>query len=209
MYNTFMANKQFEPSNFFDLSGFAHADLFDGRQHVWEVLPKLKTYIAAQLGGEKSIVGEDTVVEEGAFIKGPAIVGKNCYIGHGAYIREHVIIGDNVHIGHGVEVKNSIIIGNTAVAHLNYIGDSIVGSNINIGGGAKTANFRLDGQTIRIKIGEEYVDTGLEKFGAVIGDSSKIGVNAVLNPGTILGKDVSVYPLVSVFGVHRDGEVIK
>lgn len=204
-----MAKIQFSPEDFFDLSSFVHAKIFEGVEHVWEVLPKLKSYLVDELHGEKTIIGEGTIVEEGAFVKGPAIIGRNCNISHGAYIRENVIIGDNVTIGHAVEVKNTIIVGNTAVAHLSYIGDSVVGSDINIGGGAKTANFRLDGKGIRVRFGKESIDTGLEKFGAVIGDGSKIGVNSVLNPGTILGRNVWVYPLVSVFGVHQDGEIIK
>lgn len=199
-----MDKSEFAASRFFDLSGFEHGKIFEGVETVWEVLPKIAVYING-----KNLVGEGTIIEEGTFIKGPAIIGKNCFIAHGAYIRENVIIGDNVHIGHGVEMKNSIIIGNTAVAHLNYIGDSIIGSNINVGGGAKTANFRLDGKRVRVKVGKEYIDTGLAKLGAIIGDGSKIGLNAVLNPGTILGKGCMVYPLVSVFGVHEGGEILK
>lgn len=194
----------FSKELFFDLSNFAHSQIFDGIEHVWEVLPRLAAYVK-----DKPAIGEGTIIEEGAFVKGPAIIGKNCVITHGAYIRENVIIGDNVHIGHSVEVKNSIVIGNSAIAHLNYIGDSIIGSNVNVGGGAKTANFRLDGKTVQVKDGEQTMDTNLLKFGAVVGDGSKIGVNAVLNPGTILGKNVFLYPLVSAFGVHKEGEVVK
>ena len=201
--------KGFAPGDFFNLAGFEHTKIFEGVEAVWEVLPKLAPYISAQTGGEKVIIGDGTVVEEGAFIKGPAIIGKNCFIAHGAYIRENVILGDNVHIGHSVEVKNSIVLGNTAIAHLNYVGDSIVGNNVNIGGGAKTANFRLDGETISVKRGEERIETGLLKLGAIIGDNAKIGVNTVLNPGTVLGKGCMVYPLVSVFGVYEDGQIIK
>lgn len=203
-----MAENSFKVERFFDISAFSHASIFTDVTYVWEVLPKIEAYVKGLLGGQKIKTGDGTVVEEGAYVKGPAIIGKNCSISHGAYIRENVIIGDNVHIGHGVEVKNSIVMSNTAVAHLNYIGDSIVGSNVNIGGGAKTANFRLDGQTIRIKIEGKSIDTGLAKLGAIIGDGSKIGVNAVLNPGTVLGKNCHVYPLTSVTGVHSDGERI-
>lgn len=205
-----MAENSFATEHFFDLSGFSQASIFANLQYVWGVLPKLAEYVKGQLPkGKNVVIGEGTIVEEGAFVKGPAIIGRNCSIAHGAYIRENVILGNNVHIGHGVEVKKSIIVGKSAIAHLNYIGDSIVGSNINIGGGAKTANFRLDGKNVQIKIGTDTIDTGLIKFGAVIGDESRIGVNAVLNPGTILGKGCFVYPLVSVIGVYKDGEVVK
>jgi len=161
------------------------------------------------VGDEKVVIGEGTVIEEGALIKGPAIIGKNCVIGHGAYIRENVIIADNVTIGHASELKNSIVLPHTAVAHFNYIGDSVVGSHVNIGAGAKTANFRLDGKHVRVKVDEDAVDTGLAKFGAIIGDNCKIGINSVLNPGTMLGKGCLVYPLVSVIGAYGKDAIIR
>ncbi len=154
-------------------------------------------------------VGEGTTIQEGAVIIGPAIIGKNCVIGHCSLIRENCILGDNVHIGHAVEIKNSVFLNSAIAAHLNYIGDSLIGKNANISGGAILANFRLDKKTIAIRNGIEKIDTGLQKFGSIVGDGSSIGVNTVLNPGTILGKKTVVYPLTSVTGVHQDGEVIK
>lgn len=205
-----MDKARFSPNIFFNPKNTNFTEIFDRVEFVWEVLPRLGGFIKARNKGRKVVIGKGTLIEEGARVLGPAIIGRNCTISHGAYIRENVIIGDNVKIGHGVEVKNSIIMGNTAIAHLNYIGDSIVGSNVNIGGGVKTANFRLDGKTIRVKVAtHDYIDTGLVKLGAIIGDGSKIGVNAVLNPGTILGRNCLVYPLTSVVGVHKDEEVIK
>jgi bifunctional UDP-N-acetylglucosamine pyrophosphorylase / glucosamine-1-phosphate N-acetyltransferase len=212
-------NNIFTPESFFDLSHCSFSDLFAGKQYVWDVLKILPDYIEEQFSSGKLIanykdsknifVGEGTIIEEGAFIKGPAIIGKNCFIGHAAYLRPNCILENNVSIGHGSEVKNSILFSESAVAHLNYIGDSIVGHDVNIGGGAKTANFRLDGKTIPVKNDAEKIDTGLTKFGAILGDRTKIGVNAVLNPGTVLGKEVHVYPLQLVFGTHSDGTVIK
>lgn len=204
-----MDKANFQAKKFFDLSKSRFADVFRSVDNVWEVLPSLGEYIEEKNKGKKIVIGRNTVVEEGALIKGPAVIGKNCLIAHGAYIRENVILGDNVHIGHGVELKNSIVLANTAIAHLNYVGDSVIGSNVNMGGGAKTANFRLDGKTIRVKTNNEIVDTGLVKFGAIVGDNSKIGVNAVLNPGTILGKNCAVFPLTSVVGTYRDSQIIK
>lgn len=200
-------NNTFSPSVFFDLSGFEHKSIFEVEK-VWEVLPKISEFIKEH-SSQNVTLGEGTVVEEGAFIKGPAIIGKNCFIAHNAYIRENVIIGDNVKIGHSVEVKNSIILNNTNVAHFNYLGDSILGNDINFAGGAITANFRLDGATIKIKHNGEEIETGLPKIGAIIGDSSKIGVSSVLNPGTILSKNTKIFPLTSVIGVHLNEETIK
>lgn len=196
----------FSPSVFFDLSNFKYSELFETK-NVWEVIPKILDFIKNN-SDQPVILGQGTQVEEGALIKGPAIIGNSCFIAHGAYIREGAIIGDNVKIGHSVEVKNSIILNNTSVAHLNYVGDSIIGGDVNIGGGVVTANFRLDGQTVKIKYQDGEVETNLKKFGAIVGDGSKIGVNSVLNPGTILSKNSKVFPLTSVFGVHNE-EIIK
>lgn len=202
----------FNPSRFFDSSSFPFKDLFEGVESVWEVLSNIEGYIQEELKAKdkKDIyIGEGSVIQGGALIQGPVIIGRNCFIGHGALLRQGCILGDNVHIGHAVEVKHSILLNHATIAHLNYVGDSIVGKNVNVSGGTMLANFRLDKKPIVIKIGDQRVETGLSKLGAIIGDNSNIGVNAVLNPGTILGKNTVVYPLVSVTGVHKDGEVIK
>lgn len=204
-----MNKADFKPDVFFDLKSVTFASIFSGVEFVWEVLAEIEDFVAAQVGSKKVIIGEGTIVEEGAFIKGPALIGRNCTIAHGAYIRENVILGDNVRIGHSTEVKNSIFMNRATAAHLSYIGDSIVGNKAGFGGGSKTANVRFDGKTVRIKVGDNYVDTGLIKFGAIVGDSCQIGANAALNPGTILGKNCLVYPLTSVVGVKSEGTTIK
>ncbi len=197
----------FNPSLFFDLSSFKHKSIFEV-ENVWEVLSNISNFIKNN-SSQNVTLGEGTVVEEGALIKGPAIIGKNCFIAHGAYIRENVILGDNVHIGHSVELKNSVVLDNTHIAHFNYVGDSIIGNDVNFSAGAITANFRLDGAKIRVKHEGEEIETGLTKLGAIIGDLSRIGVNSVLNPGTILSKKTKVFPLTNVFGVHLNEETIK
>lgn len=181
-----MRNSKFKPSEFFNLDAFQWKNIFEGVEIVWEIIPKIEK-----------------------FTKGKLIKGKNCKIAKSAFIRGGVILGDNVIVGHAVELKNCIIMNNTNIAHLNYIGDSIVGEYVNIGGGAMLANFRLDAKPVHIKHKENKISTNLEKFGAVIGDNTKIGVNAVLNPGTILGKNCQVYPLTSVIGYHPDDSTIK
>lgn len=204
--------QNFLPNNFFDLSGFPYPQIFEGVESVWEVLPKLAPFIKSQTASEQKniFIGEGTIIEEGALIKGPALIGRNCFIGHGAYLRENCLLGDNVRIGHGAEVKNSLVLSGSTIAHLNYVGDSIIGNNVNFGGGAIVANFRLDGQSVKIKVKDGVaIDTGLLKLGAVVGDNGKVGVNAVLNPGTILGKNCLVYPLTSVVGNFETGAIIK
>lgn len=213
-----MKNNQFKTDIFFDIREFEYKELFDGVEYVWDALTKINSFIKDQSKGEhkssyKNIadvfVGKGAVIEDTAVIKGPCIVGENSYIGPAAFIRENCLIGNNVHIGHGVEVKSSIILNEAHIAHLNYVGDSIIGNKVNIGAGAILANFRFDGKTIMIRFNEESIDTRLSKFGAIVGDGCKIGVNSVLNPGTILGKNSIVYPLVSVKGVFGEGAIIK
>lgn len=209
----------FQKEKFFDLSTFEYKDVFNDVDLIWEALPKIKEYIEMQFKSNMLIanyidkkdvfVGEGTVIQEGAFIQGPAIIGKYCIIGHGSFIRANCIIGNNVQIGHAAEVKGSIFLNDSKAAHLNYVGDSIIGNKVNISGGAILANYRLDKKAIMVIDGENKIETSLEKFSSIIGDRSNIGVNAVLNPGTILGKNTIVYPLISVKGVHKDNEIIK
>jgi len=195
-------------TDLFDYKNFFHKEIFEKCIYPWEIIAQLDSYIEKALGDRNMALGEGSRIDESAKIEGKLIMGKNSTIADNVLIRGNCIIGDNVHIGHGVELKHSIVMNNTAIAHLNYVGDSIIGSNVNIGGGAIIANWRFDKKNIKIKL-EEEVDTGLEKFGACVGDLSSLGVNSVLNPGTIIGKKSLVYPLVSVFGVHAKESVLK
>lgn len=213
-----MDKNNFLKNIFFDTSEFSFPNIFSENSNVWEAIPKIGEFIRELF--EKGIVkenykekyvfiGEGTRVEEGVCIQGPCIIGKNSVIGHGAFLRENCLIGDTVTIGHGVEVKNSILLNYSHAAHLNYIGDSIIGNCVNIAAGAILTNFRLDQKPVQIKTGESIIETNLTKLGAIIGDYSSVGANAVLNPGTILGKHVVVYPLTSVKGVHAKDSVIR
>lgn len=203
----------------FDISSFPFKDLFAHSTYPWEALPKIEQYITSLFKEKKLVgnyqeredvfIGEGTVIQPGVEIVGPAIIGSNCLIGHASLLRNGCIIGDNVHIGHAVEIKHSVLLNGSAAAHLNYIGDSVIGNNVNLSGGSILANFRLDKQPVMIKTGDERIETGLQKCGAMIGDGANIGVNAVLNPGTVLGKDCIVYPLQLVTGVYEKTTIIK
>lgn len=205
----------FQPVHFFDLSEFQHKMLFDDVFSVWEVLSKIHPYlngyslgkieteipIGAYLVNREMIsVGEGTIVEPGAYIRGPCIIGKNCVIRHGAYIRGDLITGNSCVIGHDTEIKNSILLNGVHAAHFAYIGDSILGNQCNLGAGTKCANLKLDNSTIRIHYEGENITTGLRKMGAIIGDQTQIGCNAVINPGTICGKFVQWYPCTNYGG---------
>lgn len=213
-----MSNKDLTNTNLFEIPS-CFEELFSNLA-PWEsvslIIPFIqkafadKTYVANYKNRSDVFVGEGTKIHHSVDIIGPAIIGKNCTIDHAAFIREGSIIGNNVHIGHAVEVKHSIILNNTMIAHLNYIGDSLIGSNVNISGGAILANLRLDKKNISIKTQDGHViDTSLQKFGAAVGDNTIIGVNSVINPGTVLGKNTVVFPLKSVAGAYEDNAVIK
>lgn len=179
--------KKFNPSDYFNLKNFQFADIFNNVANMWDAIQNISKYTGDKL-----------------------VQGKNCQVAKTALIRKGVILGENVKIGHCVEIKNCIIMNNTNIAHLNYVGDSIIGNNVNIGGGACIANLRLDERPVEILDADGLkISTELRKFGAIVGDGCKVGANSVLNPGTILEKNCYVYPLTSVVGYHSAGSVIK
>ena len=185
----------FPPAEFLDLTQTEHAALFEGVTNAWEVLPRLKDYLATHLKpenrgrvigtptiGAQIFIGEGTVIEPGAYIKGPAWIGAGCEIRHGAYIRENVIVGAGSVIGNSSEIKNSILFAKCQVPHFNYVGDSVLGARVHLAAGVIVSNLKLNGTTIDVRAGGEVVSTGLRKFGALIGDETEVGCQAVLNP---------------------------
>ncbi len=211
-------NNQFHFSNFFEDLGIFR-QLFEESTYPWEALKSIDDFIknfkdtpffsGFEEISENTYIGKNVEIDSDAKIVGGAIICDNSTIGHSAYLRGGVLIGSGVRVGHATEVKHSIILSGSKLAHLNYIGDSIIGSNVNLSGSATLANWRFDKKEIEIRDGETRISTGMQKFGSVIGDDCFIGVNAVLNPGTILGTKTLVYPLVPVRGVHLSGETIK
>ena len=212
----------FKPADLFDLSQTEHAALFDGCEYAWEALKKIEAYLTANLRpalrnrcqgvpyiGEKVFIGEGTMVEDGVMIKGPAIIGRNCEIRHNAYIRDQVIIGDNCVIGNSCEVKNSILFNHAVAPHFNYIGDSILGFKAHLGAGVKISNFKLVAGNIKVEIEGKPFDTGLRKFGALLGDSADVGCNAVLNPGSIIGRGSVIYPNTNWRGILPANMIVK
>ncbi len=194
-------------SDFFDLQGQNHEALFAGVNQAWEVLPKIGSYlqkhlkygskaklIGAPVIGENVFLGEGTIVEPGVYIRGPAWIGKNCEIRHGAYIRENVIAGDGCVLGNSCEFKNCVLLSGAHVSHFSYVGDSVVGRDVNLGAGVILSNYRLDGQTIRVRVSGQLVETSLRKFGAMVGDRASIGCNAVVNPGSLVAKEARILP---------------
>ncbi len=157
---------------------------------------------------DKVWVHKSVKLSDTAYIKGPCIIGKDTEIRHSAFIRGSVLIGENCVIGNSTEVKNSILFDGVAVPHFNYIGDSILGYKVHFGAGSITSNVKSDKTLITVK-GVSSIKTNLRKFGALVGDKTEIGCNAVLNPGTVIGKNCTVYPLSSVRGVIPDSYIYK
>ena len=212
----------FRPADLFDLSQTGHAALFDGCEHAWDALKKLKAYVEATVRpalrnkcvghafiGENVFIGEGTVVEDGVMIKGPAIIGRNCQIRHNAYFREHVIVGDNCVVGNSCELKGAILFNNSQVPHFNYVGDSIIGHKTHLGAGVILSNVKSLKSTVAIQHDGKTLDTGLRKFGALVGDGVEIGCNTVLNPGSIIGRKSVIYPGVNWRGVLPADSIAK
>lgn len=197
----------FAPDQFLDLTQTDHRKLFEGLTNAWEALNQLPSYlqfrlkpaIHAKLIGKPFIsqavfIGQGTVVEQGAMIKGPAWIGENCEIRAGCYIRENVVVGNGAVLGNSCEFKSCIIFNGAQVPHFNYVGDSILGYKAHLGAGVILSNVRLDRREISVIAQGESVPTGRKKFGAVVGDRAEIGCNAVLSPGSVIGRDSIIYP---------------
>jgi len=148
---------------------------------------------SATLGGPV-VVESDAHVEPGVVIEGAALVRAGAHVGPNAYVRGQTLLGENVEVGHSVEVKNSVIMSGTSVPHLSYVGDSVLGRGVNLGAGTTVANLRHDGQPVRMTVKGERVSTGRRKFGVVVGDGAKTGIDTSLNAGVVLGTDTHTDP---------------
>jgi NDP-sugar pyrophosphorylase family protein len=212
----------FKPSDLFDLSQTDHAALFDGCDYAWDALKKLTEYVAASVRpalrnrcdgvawiGERVFIGEGTVVEDGVMIKGPAIIGCNCEIRHNAYLRENVIVGNDCVVGNSCELKHALLFNRCHVPHFNYVGDSILGFKAHLGAGVVLSNVKLLPGNVTVEIDGKRLDTGLRKFGALLGDGVEIGCNAALNPGSIIGRNAVVYPCTNWRGVLAASAIAK
>jgi NDP-sugar pyrophosphorylase family protein len=213
----------FRAEDYLNLENFEHADAFDGVEHVWDTLKTLEKYIQWRLKpknlgkkignpfvGDNVFIGEGTTIEHGACVKGPAIIGKNCEIRHGAYIRGNVLAGDGVTFGNSCEFKNCILLNGATVPHFSYVGDSVLGERAHIGAGTILSNLKAIAGNVTVHAEDgKILDTGLRKFGAIIGDFAEIGCNCVLNPGSLIGRNTILYPNLSWRGVCPADSVVK
>ena len=203
----------------YDLNETIAKDVFDGCTYPWEVLPKIKDFII-ELGNslnpeeynkidENVWISKSAKIAPTAYIAGPAIIGKDTEIRHCAFIRGNAIVGNNCVVGNSTELKNVILFNNVQVPHYNYVGDSILGYHSHMGAGSITSNVKSDKKLVIIKNGEENIETGLKKFGAMIGDNVEIGCGSVLNPGSIVGRNSNIYPLSCVRGIIPSNSIYK
>ena len=230
-----MNDHNLRPTSLFDLSHPTTAAFFDDCAYVWEALAHLEEHVArltaagrridgtvmdgAWLGDAPIVIEAGAVVEPGAYVVGPAYIGAGATVRHGAYVRENVIMLAGSTLGHASEAKNALFLPGAAAPHFAYVGDSILGHHVNLGAGTKLSNLGIlsakdaatgKRPTIRLVIdGVEY-DTGLTKFGAILGDEAQTGCNAVLNPGSIIGPRTLVYANTSLRkGYHPADSIIK
>jgi len=212
----------FKPERFLDLTQTEHVPLFEGCENVWDALKQISIYLKFRLqpAVQASIVGkpfisnqvflgEGSIVEPGAYIVGPAWIGRNTVVRHGAYVRENVIVGDDCVLGNSCEFKNCLLFNGAQVPHFSYVGDSILGHKAHLGAGSILSNLRLDKAEIQVRHDGKKTATGLRKFGAVIGDEAEVGCNAVINPGSLLGRKSVVFPGVVWQGVLPAGETAR
>lgn len=206
-------------SNLYNLDETIAKDLFTGATYPWEVLPKISAFIL-QLGSTLSAeeyekVGEDVWIAKSAtvaptaYIHGPAIIGKNAEVRHCAFIRGNAIVGEGAVVGNSTELKNVVLFNKVQVPHYNYVGDSILGYKAHMGAGSITSNVKSDKKLVVVKDGQERIETGLKKFGAMLGDEVEVGCGSVLNPGTVVGPHSNIYPLSSVREVVPANSIYK
>ena len=201
-------------------------DIFEGVTYPWEVLPKISAFIV-ELGntldeeeyerrGENVWVAKSAKVAPTAFINGPAIIGKDVEVRHCAFIRGNAIVGEGAVVGNSTELKNVILFNKVQVPHYNYVGDSILGFKSHMGAGSITSNVKSDKKLVVVKTPDGNIETGMKKFGAMLGDEVEVGCGSVLNPGTVIGSHSNIYPLSSVRGYvpgnsiyKKQGEVVE
>ncbi len=213
-----MTKNDVKTTSLLDLSHSAAGKYLSAYEYPYEALPDIKKII---LDLQKELGDDFTEVSEGVFIHKTAKVAPTAYIGaptiicagaeirHCAYIRGSALVGENSVVGNSTEVKNAIIFDNVQVPHFNYVGDSILGYKSHMGAGSVTSNVKSDKTNVVLRLNGERIETGLRKFGAILGDFVEVGCNSTLNPGTIIGRHTNVYPNSSVRGVIPAEHIYK
>ncbi len=193
------------------------ASLFSECEYPWQIIPKIRECILNLLREKISgfsefsdgiLVGKNVIIHESATLIAPLIIGSGTEIRPGAFLRGNVIMGEKCVIGNSSEVKNSILLDRVQLPHYNYVGDSVLGNKCHTGAGAICSNLKSDGKNVVIHADKEY-PTGQRKVGAFLGDGVEIGCGSVANPGTVVGKNTSVYPMTALRGVYPSRSIVK
>lgn len=211
--------EQLKISNLYNLDETIAAPLFEQAVYPWEVLVKISDFIL-KLGStldsniyeqydEDIWIAKSADVFDSAYLHGPLIIDENAQVRQCAFIRGSAIVGKNAVVGNSTELKNSILFNFVQCPHYNYIGDSILGFKSHTGAGVITSNLKSDKSLVTVAIDGKRIETGIKKFGAMIGDNVEVGCNSVLNPGTVIGKNTSVYPLSPVRGYVPENSIYK
>lgn len=211
--------EQLQIQNLYDLTQTIAAPLFEGATYPWELLPKISAFII-ELGnrlpedkyekrGENVWIAKSATFFPTAYINGPCIIDEEAEVRHCAFIRGNAIVGKGAVVGNSTELKNVILFNKVQVPHYNYVGDSVLGFKSHMGAGSITSNVKSDKTLVVVKNGEEKIETGLKKMGAMLGDHVEVGCNSVLNPGTVIGRNSNVYPTSCVRGVIPAGHIFK
>lgn len=206
-------------SDLYTLEETIAAKLFEGKTYPWEVLPEIGGFIK-ELGntldlteydraGEDVWIAKSAEVAPTASITGPAIIGKNAQVRQCAFIRGNAIVGEGAVVGNSTELKNVVLFNKVQVPHYNYVGVSILGYKAHMGAGSITSNVKSDKKLVVVKGKDVKIETGLKKFGAMLGDEVEVGCNSVLNPGSVIGPGTNIYPLSSVRGVVPANSIFK
>ena len=206
-------------NDLFDLNETIAKDLFEGKTYPWEVLPEIGQFII-KLGETLSAdefnhpsdnvwIHKSVTIAKTATINGPLIIDEGTEVRPGAFIRGNAIVGKNCVVGNSTELKNVVLFNTVQVPHYNYVGDSILGTHSHMGAGSITSNVKSDKTLVVVKSSDEQIETGLKKFGAMLGDYVEVGCNSVLNPGTVIGRECNIYPLSSVRGVIPKKSIFK
>ena len=211
--------RELEVTSLYTLEETLAAPLLSAVTYPWEALPKIGAFIL-ELGaslseeeyekqGENVWIARTARVAPTASVTGPAIIGKNAEVRHCAFIRGNALVGEGAVVGNSTELKNVILFNKVQVPHYNYVGDSILGYKAHMGAGSITSNVKSDKLLVKVHTAAGDIETGIKKFGAMIGDEVEVGCGSVLNPGTVIGKNTNIYPMSSVRGVVAADSIYK
>lgn len=210
-------SKKVKTAELFDCQTPYLTALFEAAEYPWEMLPRIKEYIKEliengiegyTLIADGVLVGENVKIYPTATIEPPAVIGSGTEIRPGAFLRGNVITGKDCVIGNSSELKNCVLLEHVQVPHYNYVGDSVLGNRAHMGAGSICSNLKSDGRPVVIHGDVDY-ETGLRKIGGILADGADVGCGCVLNPGTVIGKNTSVYPLTALRGVFPEESIVK